>query len=235
VTNVDGEKFNIVRSGWHELLRLPRRQTLRLDSAAEEVPLLDVFARVEESAWDCEDAYVKEVRLSGSWPSLTGGALVFRTRGASPSSDGAIELEANGTRVDWKALAGDRRAAGPLEVLAPRHFHSEGAAGGKIHRVRFLTARLKLPAATLRIDWVNRAVPDSTLNHLNFVASDLRRFLDGTGMDIGGLLGRDSHSWASTVPPECAPNAELRAGSGQGGTTSRGSSQSIVASLAQAP
>jgi len=229
VTNVDGEKFNIVRSGWHELLRLPRRQELRFGSAAEEDPLLDVFARVEGSAWDCEDAYVKEVRLSGSWLNLT-GALAFRTRGDSPGSEGAIVLKANGTRIDWKALAGDHWAAGPLEVLAPGHFHSEGA-DGKIRRVQFLTARLRLPAATLRIDWVNRAVPGSTLNHLNFGAFDLRRFWKGMDMDIGGLLGRDSHSWASTVSPGCAPEDLLLRS--RNGSTTRGSSQSIVASFAE--
>jgi len=231
VTNVDGQKFNIVQSGWHELLRLPRRQKLRLSSAAEEDPLLDVFARVEESAWDCQDAYVKEVRLSGSWLNLT-GALAFRTQGASPGSEGAIVLEANGTRVDWKALAGDHRAAGPLEVLAPGHVHSSEWADGKIHRVTFLTARIKFPTATLRIDWVNRAVPGSTLNHLNFGALDLRRFSEGTGMDIGGLLGHDNHSWASTVPPQCAGSSTLWGGRG---STERGSSQSIVASFAQVP
>merc|ERR1740121_1660292 len=62
VTNVDGERFNIIRAGAHELLRLPRRAQ---SGDSDEDPLLDVIAGVEWNNGDCNDPYVKEVDLRG--------------------------------------------------------------------------------------------------------------------------------------------------------------------------
>jgi len=205
---VDGERFNIMRSGVHELLRLPRRAQSRSgDSDAE--PLLDVMASVEWDKKDCNDPYVKEVELKGWWL-RSAGSLLFRTQGAAPGADGAVVLEVNGSRLGPEELAHDRRVTSFLRASVPGRGDHAGPQH-KIRRARFLTVQLRLPAVTLKIDFVNRAVPGSAINHLNFIASDLRRFSETTGMDIGGLLGRDAHSWAASASEGCAPQQDLRA------------------------
>jgi len=221
VTNVDGERFNINRAGVHELLRLPRRaQSASGDSDDE--PLLDVMASVEWDKGDCKDPYVKEVELKGWWL-RSAGSLLFRTHGAAPVSDGAVVLEVNGSRLSQEELAHDRRVASFLEASVPGPVRA--GPGHKIRRARFLAVQLRLPAVNLKIDFVNRAVPGSTINHLNFIASDLRRFSETTRMDIGGLLGRDAHSWASSSPEGCAPQQDLRS------PGPWGNSQQLVAAL----
>jgi len=205
VTNVDGDRFNIVRAGVHELLRLPRRaQSIDYDGD----PLLDVTAGIEWNNGDCNDPYVKEVGLSGWWL-RSAGSLRFRTRGAAPGSDGAAAVEINGSRVGLEELGRDQRVAGFLDASVPgsRHIGPQH----KIQRARFLTVQLRLPAGiTLKVDWVNRIVPGSTMNHLNFAATDLRKFAEATRMDIGGLLGRDGHAWAASAPEVCHPKQDLR-------------------------
>jgi len=203
VTNVDGERFNIVRAGAHELLRLPRRAQL---GDSDEGPLLDVVAGIEWNNGDCNDPYVKEVELRGWWL-RSAGSLLFRTRGATPGGDGAVVLEVNGSLVAVEELARDSRVTGFLKASVPGPLHA--GPQHAIRRARFLTVQLRLPAVTLKVDWVNRAVPGSTINHLNFAASDLHKFVEATRMDIGGLLGRDGHSWASSAPEGCSPQADL--------------------------
>jgi len=220
VTNVDGERFNIVRAGLHELLRLPRRAQ---SGDPNEEPLLDVTAGVELNNGDCNDPYVQEVGLTGRWL-RSAGSLLFRTRGVAPGGDGAVVLEVNGSRVALEELARDHRVAGFLKASIPGPLHS--GPQHKIRRARFLAVQLHLPVATLKIDWVNRAVPGSTINHLNFAASGLRKFLEATRMDIGGLLGRDGHSWASSTSEGCAPEEDLRAP-----RSGAGSQMQIVAAL----
>merc|ERR1719145_361182 len=105
VTNVDGERFNIMRAGVHELLRLPRRAQSRSGDSDVE-PLLDVMASVEWDKKDCNDPYVKEVELKGWWL-RSAGSLLFRTQGAAPGADGAVVLEVNGSRLGPEELAHD--------------------------------------------------------------------------------------------------------------------------------
>jgi len=115
-----------------------------------------------------------------------------------------VLLEVNGSRLSQEDLAHDHRVTSFLKASVPGPVHV--GPQHKIRRARFLTVQLRLPAVTLRIDFVNRVVPGSAINHLNFVASDLRRFSG----NIGGLLGRDAHSWAASAPEGCAPQPDLR-------------------------
>merc|ERR1719188_931107 len=66
VTNVEGQRFNLVRVGVHELLRLPRRSGSRAGQGAGSEALLEVLGTVE-SERKCEEPFVKQLDLSGLW------------------------------------------------------------------------------------------------------------------------------------------------------------------------
>jgi len=115
-------------------------------------------------------------------------------------------MEVNGSRVGRDGLARDEMLHGLLQVSEPKaarpHAHR-----GKITRDRFLTAMLRLPGATLKVDWIHREVPGLSLNHLDLHVADLPRLAEG--MDVGGILGMDDHTSAASPPPGCTPTRSL--------------------------
>jgi len=194
VTNLDGVRFNLIRTGTHKLLRLPREKV----SGDGLPPLLQVLGRVEEER-DCADAYVKELFISGTWLQRS-GSLTFRTAGNETRSEGAIQLKVNGSNASVDELWSDSRLAGIIEeVVLPRAPKSK-ADEKKIHRFNFLTVRLRFPAAALTVKWLRRAVPGSSVNHVNLMVSGLPK---SKTMDIGGILGHDDHTLAVTPTNDC--------------------------------
>lgn len=206
VTNLDGVRFNLVRTGTHEFLRLPRRTA----SGGEAAPLLEVLGRVEEER-HCADGYVKELLVGGTWLQTSGG-LTFRTGGSDPSGEGAIQLMVNGSNVSVEDLRVDSRLAGVLEKVAAPGTPRGVALEGKIRRLSLLTVRLRFPKAILTVEWLHRQVPGSSVNHLNFKVAGLPR---PESMEVGGILGRDDHTLAATAADDChsAATADLIAAS----------------------
>jgi hypothetical protein len=200
VSNLDGERFNLIRAGAHELLRLPREV---VPSGGHPL-LLKVQGRVEQEQ-SCVDAYVKDVLITGEWLRES-GSLSFRTGGNTSGSADAIQLKVNGSSVSVKELRDDSRLAHLIENVA-----AHGAPHGepkveKIRRLNFLTVKLRFPLATLTVDWLHRQTPGFSVNHLNFQASGLPR---PQVMDVGGILGRDSHALAVTPSEECRQDWDL--------------------------
>jgi hypothetical protein len=196
--NVDGQRFNVVRAGTHEFLRLPR--LLPTPAPAQAEPLVQVMGRIESVNGRCELPFVREVLVTGQLLDSV-GALRFSTSGSSPDGDGAVLLSVNGSEVGPEEFA--RRAKSVATVLVP-HQPVRGNVGNAIRRRNFLSVQLHLGHAKMSIDWVHRSVPDAKVNHLNFDVSNLRMLSKEFGMDIGGILGRDDHALASTPGPECA-------------------------------
>jgi len=197
VTNLDGERFNLVRTGPHELLRLPRLS----DPGSETAPLLQVIGRVEEEQ-HCLETYVKEVLLSGSWL-RTIGNISFRTAGGGPHSQGAIQLEVNGSAVSVEDFRDSRgRLAHVVEkVTVSSAAHPDAEEKGKsIKRLNFLNVEMRFPAAALTVEFLSRHVPGSSVNHLNLKALGLPK---PEIMEVGGVLGRDDHTLAATPSDEC--------------------------------
>jgi len=207
-TNMDGQRFNVVRVGAHEFLRVPRGPPG--DGLSAE-PLLRVVGRVEALRHGCGFPFVREVFVEGQ---LLGsvGRLRFGTGGSSPEGHGAALLSINGSEVGQEAFA--QRARGVAVVVVPQKHASRRH--DTIHRQTFLTVQLRLGPANISIDWVHRSVPADALidevdevNHINFDVSNLRLLSEQFDMDIGGILGRDDHTLAATVGPQCAPYASL--------------------------
>jgi len=198
VTNVEGQRFNILRVGVHELLRLPRR------SGSTSEALLEVLATVE-SERKCEEPFVKQLDLRGLWLQQS-GTLVLRAGDLSKDSRDAIVLQVNGSHVSKDELTRDARLQGLLKAEDPqakpvkRH-------GAKARRDKLFTLKLRFSGATLTVDWIHREVPGSSLNHLDLHVADLPKLQKG--MDVGGILGRDDHASATVSSPGCKPNQNL--------------------------
>lgn len=228
-TNIDGQRFNVVRAGTHEFLRLPRLS--HVSAAAEPAePLVQVMGRVEAAQGSCAMPFVREVLVAGR---LLGslGTLRFGTSGGAPGADGAILLGLNGSEVGPEEFA--RRAESVATVRVPQQ-PGRGSVGSNIRRRTFLSVQLHVGHAKMSIGWVHRSVPNGAMvNHLNFDVSNLRQLSKELGMDIGGILGRDDHALATTPGPECAGHTtDLHATSSwSGGLTPPLPAGSISASL----
>lgn len=205
VTNVDGERFDIMKKGAHEFLRFPRRASQSPGSVGP-TPLLSVWGAVEGSYEDgCHETYLKQVDVTGEWLVRSVGPLRFRADGQSLDGDREVILSINGSLVSKGAFGSYTNAWPFLEVIDPKSsdVNHESKA---IQKVPMYTVKLIHGGVTLKVDWVHRAVPGGQpLNHLNFQALGLRKLVDGYGMDIGGILGRDDHSDAASLPGECKP------------------------------
>lgn len=225
MTNVDGQRFNLNRVGVHELLRLPRRSGR--DAARDDAVLLEVLGTVE-SERRCEEPFVRRLDVGGLWLSES-GPLVFGAHGQRRDSEDSVMLMVNGSRVGardlWSRLCRRpgcwtadcwRRSCRLLEASAPKARPSrEGEP--KIRRDKIFTVKVRFPRATLRVDWIHRRVPGSALNHLDLHVSGLPRL--GEGVDVGGILGRDSHASAASPSEGCAPALDLRVGDAAGGAS----------------
>jgi hypothetical protein len=200
VTNVEGQRFNIVRTGIHELLRLPRRPSSPHQDTGGGA-LLEVSGTIE-SERPCEEPFVRRLDLSGLWLQQS-GPLVLRAGGASEDSEDAIMLHVNGSRVGKDAFTRDARLQGFLQVTEPtaRHGRRQGA---KVRRDKLFNVQMRFPGAALAVDWVHREVPSSSLNHLDFRVTDLSKH-----MDVGGILGVDDHALAASPSLACAHTQSL--------------------------
>jgi len=193
VTNVRGERFDLRRLGFTELLRLPRQV------AEGAQPLLSVLGRVETDS-TCADTFIKEFDFLGSWLSRS-GKLTLGTSGAGRGADEAISLAVNGTALDVAGLRAVEGLKDVLEVVTPetRHAKESTIRAQKILRQTFLTVNMRFPLAKLSVEWVHRRTPFSNVNHLNLKVASLPKPMQG--MEVGGILGLDDHA-AATVPPD---------------------------------
>jgi len=195
VTNVEGQRFNLVRVGVHELLRLPRQSG---------EALLEVLGTVE-SERTCEEPFVKQLDLSGLWLRQS-GPLVLRAGGLGEDGRDAIMLQVNGSHVSKDELVLDARLQGLLKAEEPKAKHAKRR-GAKAHRDKLFTLKFRFSGATLTVDWIHREVPGSSLNHLDLRVADLPKL--EKGMDVGGILGRDDHISATRSSPGCKPTQSL--------------------------
>jgi len=204
VTNVEGQRFDLVRVGVHELLRLPRRSGSRPGYGTRSEALLEVLGTVE-SERKCEEPFVKQLDLSGLWLQHS-GPLVLRAGDLSEDSRDAILLQVNGSHVSKDELMRDARLQGLLTAEDPQAKHVTRR-GAKAHRDKLFTLKFRFSGATLTVDWIHREVPGSSLSHLDFHVADLPKL--EKGMDVGGILGRDDHSSATMSSPGCQPSQNL--------------------------
>merc|ERR1740121_175868 len=156
-------------------------------------------------AWPGSARWSLDVPRTGLWLRKT-GPLVLRAGGEKMDGADAVVMEVNGSRVGRDGLARDEGLPGLLRVSEPE-VAGQHAHHGRIRRDMFLTATLRLPGATLQVDWIHRELPGSSLNHLDLHVADLPKIAEG--MDVGGILGRDNHTLAASPTPGCTPSQTL--------------------------
>lgn len=165
VVNIQGQKFDIVSLGDVELIRYPQNAS---DSQAK----LIITTTIDKLGAGCHDAYMKRVKMSGSWletPVLlkddedTGDILVqgmkFSTSPESPqwmrkNSSNSFQLHGMETEFENTRRLSFKMAAGPTVVVY---------AQGRPHK-----------------------------GHGTFLNLDFRGFAQLPG-SVGGILGLDSH------------------------------------------
>jgi len=204
VTNVEGQRFNLVRLGVHDLLRLPRRSAFRPGHGDKSEALLEVLGTVE-SERTCIESFVKQLDLRGLWLQQS-GPLMLRAGKLSKDNGDAIMLQVNGSLVSKDELIRDARLQGLLKVEKPEAKHGKRR-DAKAYRDKLFTLKFQFSGATLTVDWIHREVPGSSLNHLDLHVADLPKL--AKGMDVGGILGRDDHSSAAMPSPGCKPSQNL--------------------------
>jgi len=88
MTNIHGEKFDLMQAGKHLLIKIPR--------ARGETTLLRVDAVAERLGGQCADIYFQEVNITGKWADAKHpGGLHYRAQG--PGGKG-------GKRAHWVRL-----------------------------------------------------------------------------------------------------------------------------------
>jgi hypothetical protein len=195
VTNVRGERFDLRRLGFTELLRLPRQV------AEGAQPLLSVLGRVDADS-TCVDTFIKELDFGGSWLSRS-GKLTLSTSGAGRGVHEAISLTVNGTALDVAGLRAVEGLMDVLEVATPeiRQTKDSMIRAQKIQRQTFLTVNMRFQQAQLSVDWVHRRTARSHVNHLNLKVTSLPE--PTKGMEVGGILGLDDHAVATVPSDHC--------------------------------
>jgi len=200
VINVRGERFNIMQTGSHVLMELPR------GSKPHQVHLR-VDADVEQFG-DCHTLYMQGLRVIGKWLESPGfpGSLEFRAGGGNLSFGGpGIEtghalLRAGNITVSSLAEFSSLLPRALAEVSETRLPKRPSKPPGK--RIRTLAVKLLFPrGVTVLVSFVrtHRSLGRGHVDHLDFAV--LR--LGVAGFEVGGLLGLDSHVAAATVPDEC--------------------------------
>lgn len=179
LTNTRGEHFDVLQSGMHTLLQLPR-------GAPSKDTLMRVEAVTQRLGTQCEDMFIRNLTISGSWTEKFGGALRFRA--------GSDQMESLNSGM---AIGGfDFKTLDELKYDLPPHDMLLMA----VPMGRNVTTRLKIkmgPVVAL-LDWVHSG-GEKGLNYLNFGAYHLRK----SRVAIGGILGEDSHAFASSRPKQC--------------------------------
>jgi hypothetical protein len=200
VINVRGERFNIMQIGNHVLLELPR------GSKSHQVHLR-VDADVEQFG-DCRTLYMQGLKVTGKWLESPGfpRSLEFRAGGGNLSFGGpgidaghALLRVGNITVSSLTefssllpgALAEVSEARLPARPNKPPH-----------KRIRMLAVKLLFPRDVIvLVSFVrtHRSLGRGRVDHLDFAV--LR--LGAAALEVGGLLGLDSHAAAAAVPDEC--------------------------------
>lgn len=194
VTNIKGEKFNILQTGNHTLVHMPQ-------SAETERTLFDVQALITRSENQnlnrCYESWIQKVWITGRWLGETKMLEFFTVADDEFNSPRTIQmridnLPATSPENCSKQLARFLFEVKPPETIPakPTHFH---------RTIVTQTVKLYIGLAVVDVSWAYMLTKDGGNNHLN-VATSYRK---GENISIGGILGLDDHTWAASIPKEC--------------------------------
>jgi hypothetical protein len=180
VTNVAGERFDIMQTGMHSLLEVPRGQHIPKK--------LLVQGKIDRVGSACALMWITQLLVSGS---LLNADYEFGTKGHHTSF-----RVGNFSTTDIDEFAA---AVKPSELSIALNNVQYHVNHGKMKNAQFT---LNAGPSTLLIERHIKQGQD----HLDFTARNLGSLGDST--NIGGLMGVDDHTWASTSG-ECSKSRSL--------------------------
>jgi hypothetical protein len=114
LSNVYGQRFDLLRTGMHKLLQIPRR-ALRGDDVEALLRVdLRVDAKAENLGASCADMYFTSVNITGYWVFSTTGTAVLSVHARRPDTN-SLEKWRNFGAIDLKVVSG--RTSGGIEYL----------------------------------------------------------------------------------------------------------------------
>lgn len=191
MTNLAGDRFDVLRPGTYTLIELPR-------GAPPGSHRLFVSARIDQMLDQCQKngLYVQDLNVSGSLLRDVLGPFAFNVvpRQAALQNVLHVRTERMGA-TDSKTFA-QAKVNGMWKFTQPNPNRQNlklklGAVG-----IHIAARRQELTSRGLDIHFIDLKV------------TGLKRF-----KDVGGMLGHDDHSWAATSPTECGTAALLRSNS----------------------
>jgi len=120
LVNVNGQRFDLHKEGWHRLVRVPR-------GAARGAALLSVEAEARQMGVACADMYFQSVNLTGSWVGSQGRAF---NAGRVAEKDSRRWLQYGVVKV--KVVQGHTKSGIVYLNLYVRHLKSAGYPVGGI-------------------------------------------------------------------------------------------------------
>lgn len=196
VTNIDGEDFFIFQTGNHTLVRLPR-------AATQDNSMLNVVAFVTNPnsknmlfRRPCQNTWVTKLWVTGMWLK----DIEFSTVPGEFNSPGTIRMKVGNNSANTPEDCADYLPDTMVEIISPeitpekpKHLH---------HKSITKTVNLRVGQVLITVDWAQSLTKEGATNHLDFEVKHLGFAM----LEIGGILGRDSHAFAFSKPKECSNN-----------------------------
>lgn len=184
VKNMDGEEFEIMATGTFSLISLTYSSTHKT--------ALEILSTIDRAGTRCGATYIQNITLQGQWVEDAGVPQIqIRADPGVPKLD-ALRVNFEGS---WQPA--NRRWS---------YASVQQASNKKIE--------LKLNTVTVLVSIDSHRIHENgvtTRRFANFLNVNLRGIQTVSGMLIGGLLGRDSHTAAAQIPEGCASASLLNA------------------------
>lgn len=196
VTNMDGQKFDIYQTGNHTLVRMPR------GSEGSDI-MFDVVGLITRApsknasfAKRCWNTWITKIWMAGGWLEDT-GPLEFFTGPGDFASPGTVMMRVGNNPVCTPESCARYVPHIMMQVITPRKALKRPARINQ--KVVTRKAKIRIGPVGILIRWAQTLSKDGPTNHLDIETQHLSYAL----VEVGGILGHDSHAFAATKPKEC--------------------------------
>lgn len=184
VKNMDGEEFEIMATGTFSLISLTYSSTQKT--------ALEILSSIDRAGTQCGATYIQNITLQGQWVEDSGFPQIQIRADAGVPKLNALRVNFEGS---WQPA--NRRWS---------YASVQQASSKKIE--------LKLNTVTVLVSIDSHRIHENgvtTRRFANFLNVNLQGIETVSGISIGGLLGRDSHTAAAQIPEGCASVSLLNA------------------------